>query len=121
MAKPSKPKGTQITAPLPREIVEVAQLIQSGQLSDWKIERSSNGTTRFRGFDQGGHGILIEKRDIGTYSRTTTETVTKPLTIKERRSLVKELRREGLTQADIADRTGYSQKTISNDCAALDL
>lgn len=121
MAKPLKSKATQVAAPLPREIVEVAQLIQSGQLADWRIEKRSNGTTSFRGFDQNGHGILIEKRNIGSYSRTMTETVTKPSTIDERRGLVKELRREGFTQADIADRTGFSQKTISNDCVALGL
>ena len=121
MARPPKSKGTQVAAPLPREIVEIAQLIQSGQLADWTIQKRSNGVTKFRGFDQVGHGIIIEKRDIDNYSRTTTETVTKPSSIIARRSLVKELRLEGMTQTAIAERTGYSQKTISNDCAELDL
>jgi DNA-binding NarL/FixJ family response regulator len=42
----------------------------------------------------------------------------KPLTIKQRRKEARRLRKMGLTQVDIADKLGVSQKTISNDLAA---
>lgn len=121
MAIPPKKTNTTVARPLPNEIVEVAQLIQSGRLTSWTIERSSNGATKFNGFDDDGHGILIERRDVGHYSRSVTETFTKASSIDERRHIVAELRREGYTQSQIAIRTGFSQKTISNDCAALGL
>ena len=39
----------------------------------------------------------------------------KPESIEERREIVKELKTDGYTQQEIADRMGYSQSTISRD------
>jgi len=120
MAKKPAPAESQIMAPLPAAITEIANLIQSGQLSAWKIEQGHNGEAKFHGTAPDGSGIIIQKKVVGGYSRTTTETMNKPATIDERRARVRELRSEGMTQTQIAERTGYSQKTISNDCKFLD-
>lgn len=112
-------KESQVPARLPQEITDVVRLIQSDQLADWKIEKRRDGVTKFHGVAPDGGAIIIQKKSVGSYSRTTTETMAKPGTVGERRVLVRELRGEGMTQMQIAERTGYSQKTISNDCTHL--
>lgn len=121
MAKKSKPTSSHALVPLPIEITDLANLIQSGQFSAWKMEQGHNGSAKFHGTAPDGAEIIIQKKIVEGYSRTTTETMNKPTSIAERRVRVRELRSEGMTQAQIAERTGYSQKTISNDCNALDL
>ena len=48
--------------------------------------------------------------------QTTSRCV--PLTIKQRRKEARRLSKIGLTQVDIAEKLGVSQKTISNDLNA---
>ncbi len=52
----------------------------------------------------------------GFEEQTTSRCVA--LTVKQRRTEARRLRKMGLTQVDIADKLGVSQKTISNDLAA---
>lgn len=113
------PQSAAIPESLPSEITDIARMIQSGQVSAWSLEKRHNGVVKFHGTAPNGDGIIVEKKTAGGYSRTTTETMNKPATIAERRERVRELRGEGMTQTEIAKRTGYSQKTISNDCDAL--
>lgn len=120
MAKSPQPKHKKANIQLPREIIEIAQLIQSGQLTDWSIKNGSNKTIKFRCFDLDGNIIMIEARRIKAETALNSEAIRKPST-DARRSFVKELRLKGLTQAQIADQIGCCQKTISNDCVALGL
>lgn len=104
---------------VPAEVNDILAIIKSNQIDSWIMEKSANGAIKFQASTAAGNSIIIEKRTVGSYSRTTTEKISRPDTISERRKIAGELRKEGMTQKEIAARTGCSQKTVSNDLKAL--
>ncbi|MCD6619229.1 helix-turn-helix domain-containing protein [Aeromonas veronii] len=79
-----------------------------------------NGTRTVTGFNHQGEKVVIKTQlsnpsDASTGFRSKSMSVCSSLPIDERQSIAKQLYAEGLTQAEIAEHLGVSQKTISND------
>ena len=66
--------------------------------------KGENGTVNFNK-KEFNNGSIIEEKSI----------FRKPESIEERRDISKELKKDGYTQQERADRMGYSQSTISRD------
>ncbi|MDP2549490.1 helix-turn-helix domain-containing protein [Oceanobacter sp. 4_MG-2023] len=81
-----------------------------------------NGIRTVDGYDHNGQKVTIKTHisnnnpSQGNGFRSQTMTVCDQLSIEERRKIAKQLKsEEKLSQKDIADRLGVSQKTISTD------
>lgn len=120
MAKPSHPKGKKTSAPLPKEIIEIINILQSGAIASWKIKNSTNDMIKFRCSLENGQTIIIEKINAH-HGLDISPQKNGKLSVDDRRRIVMSLRLKGFTQAQIADQIGHCQKTISNDCKILNL
>jgi DNA-binding NarL/FixJ family response regulator len=95
----------------------LANAIEAGEIDNYEVSQSSDGAVRIK-VDQGNKRVIQNHQQIEGYSCVENEFVEKR-PIKERRKVVEGLALEGMTQQEIAERTMVSQKTISNDIAAL--
>jgi len=97
----------------------LAQAIKNGTVSNYEFSQASDGSIRFQADSPDGTQRVIQtQQNANGYQRTSTERIQKQ-SPEDRRQTVKHLIGEGLTQSQIAQRTLYSQKTISNDVRRL--
>lgn len=105
---------------LPDEIIRSLQALQIGMLRNVSINSNQFGFS-LTAEDNNGDRVVFEK-----YSRNgiTSSNVTRvtPFNEKEhRQEQVRQLRAQKMTQAQIANHLGVSQKTVSNDLRELKL
>lgn len=97
----------------------LASAIEAGTVSRYEINQTSDGSITVKADSSDGAARVIQTQTaIEGYTRTSTEHIQK-LPAQQRRSTVKALVQEGLSQIQIAEKTMYSQKTISNDIRKL--
>ena len=99
--------------PTLRKLGEVSEFLQELGITEWTA-KVKNGSTTFVGkADDGTITRFSNYSGNGFTERTVSKCV--PLTPSERQEEARRLSRQKLTQIDIAERLGVSQKTISND------
>lgn len=94
-------------------IDEFNNLFDALNLPTGKVERTPN-RIKVTGQTPENEVVNFSRQQYGNYNSTTTSTY-QPTTPQERREVVKELRKQGFTQEQIANSVGVSQKTVSND------
>ncbi|MFW7204176.1 helix-turn-helix domain-containing protein [Serratia sp. BNK-17] len=110
MAK--KPKVIPPSVPSTAPVVD--NLVHDLQLTDWKAS-SKSGQVTVSGISgrTGQHVRVTTYEGTGFSERTVSTCDLMPL--DQRRQETQRLRSTGLSQQQIADRLGVSQKTVSND------
>lgn len=108
---------------IPRKRIEAAtldevadhcsELFDNLNMSSGKVIRTP-GKIRITGRTAQNDVINFSKQESGNYQSKTTSSY-RPSTSQERQKTAKQLRKAGLTQEQIANELGVSQKTISND------
>lgn len=97
----------------------LASAIEAGTVSRYEINQTSDGSITVKADSSDGAARVIQtQKAIDGYTKTSTEHIQK-LPAQQRRATVKSLVQEGLSQTQIAEKTMYSQKTISNDIRKL--
>lgn len=97
----------------------LANAIESGDIRNYNISQSSNGSITVKADSSDGSQRMIQTQtDMDGYSKISTEHIQKQ-PLKVRRKTVLKMVKEGLSQVKIAEKTMVSQKTISNDIAKL--
>ncbi|MCP1338050.1 hypothetical protein NJR55_00460 [Idiomarina sp. M1R2S28] len=97
----------------------LASAIEAGTVSRYEINQTSDGSITVKADSSDGAARVIQtQKAIDGYTKTATEHIQK-LPAQQRRTTVKSLVQEGLNQTQIAEKTMYSQKTISNDIRKL--
>lgn len=105
---------------IPHEIIQGLQAVQNGQFSNISVNSNHHGF-HLTAEDQYGNRIIIEKYNLNGIKHTS-ETVVETTDMKQaRQAQVKQLRLAKMTQSQIANHLGVSQKTISNDLRELGL
>lgn len=105
-------------ANLPPEIIQGLQAVQTGELTNITITSNQYGFN-LTAEDRDGNRYVLEKHvknGINHTSQTTIETSNEKI---ERQRQVKQLKANKMTQNQIANYLGVSQKTISNDLKEL--
>lgn len=105
-AKRTKALAIQRATELAEDFAEIG-------ITNWETKHK-NGKTTLVARNENGDVFRIEDYSGSSYMERTISQCQK-LTPPERKSEAKRLRKQGLTQSEIADRLGCSQKTISND------
>ncbi|MGP0873248.1 hypothetical protein ACJ8QF_24100 [Serratia sp. CY81684] len=110
MAKPPKviPPLAPSTAPV------IGNLVQDLQLTDWKASSKSGQVTVSGISGRTGQHVRVTTYEGTGFSERTVSTCD-PMSLAQRRQETQRLRSTGLSQQQIADRLGVSQKTVSND------
>ncbi|MBW7833629.1 MAG: hypothetical protein H3C29_10475 [Simplicispira suum] len=116
--QPSTSLTTINNAKVAEQLRDLATQVQSGAIKSYEFKQTANSVT-FSVDSADGSQRVIKHQDVRPgLSRNSTEHIQKQ-SAEDRRTVVKELTLEGLSQQDIADRTITSQKTISNDIRKL--
>lgn len=120
MSKKNPPKikpisGLVTTPPVPNacDISAVPAMVQSLGLVNFNVT-CKNGQLTVSGTNQGGQKVRVSGYQANGYTEGSMSSF-QPSTIDARRAEANRLKSLGLTQQEIADRLGVSQKTISND------
>lgn len=93
--------------------------IEQGTVGHYEIRQSSDGSITVKADSSDGKARIIQSQtQLKGFTHTSTEHIEK-LKPEERRETVKVLIEKGYTQTEIAEKTLYSQKTISNDVERL--
>jgi len=103
---------------LPPEIIQGVQAIQNGSLTNISVTSNQYGF-QLTAEDKKGDRYILKKHSqngITSKSETIVENSDNKLS---RQQQVKQLRKEKMTQNEIANYLGVSQKTISNDIKEL--
>ncbi|ECK5632010.1 helix-turn-helix domain-containing protein [Vibrio fluvialis] len=95
------------------DISNLPKIIQGAGLVNFQVS-CSNGELTVTGTNQSGQQVRINQYQGNGYTEGTLSTF-QPSNIEARQNEARRLRSNGLTQQEIADRLGVSQKTISND------
>lgn len=103
---------------IPIEIIKSLEAVQQGFLANTSINTNENGY-KLTAEDLEGNRIVIEKYNLNGINYKSETIVDSPDLKAQRQQMVKDLRRKGLSQKDIANHLGVSQKTISNDLREL--
>ncbi len=126
MGIPAPRKKSKIPAPssassadsvVAKQLSDLAGMIERGAV-DYSFQKQGNRVTFTVDSPDGTQRMIRESNATTGLVRETTEVATK-LPLLQRRNLVKTLVDDGLTQLEISKRTMTSQKTVSNDIAAL--
>lgn len=97
----------------------LADAIEAGNVSRYEINQTSEGSITIKADSSDGKSRMVRtQKEADGYTRISTEHIQK-LSAEQRRKTVKTLSREGMNQTQIAERTMYSQKTVSNDLRML--
>ncbi|MBW3532983.1 hypothetical protein [Shewanella sp. NKUCC06_TVS] len=105
---------------VPPEIIQGLLAVQNGQLASMDVNTNQYGFY-LTAEDNDGNRFVFEKTNINGINTTNQTTVIIGDSKIERQSQVKVLRSRGMTQIQIANHLGVSQKTISNDLKELGL
>ncbi|WP_157174324.1 hypothetical protein [Thiocystis violascens] len=93
--------------------------IEQGTVRNYEINQSSNGSITVKADSSDGKARVIQTQtQMEGYTHTSTQHIEKQKP-EARRKTVKKMINQGLTQTEIAEKTLYSQKTISNDVKKL--
>lgn len=99
---------------VPRELLNnIDNSFRQYGLDEWKAA-SKNGRVSLSGKTNGGITVSFSSYSSDGYSERTVSSSDR-LTPARRRKEATRMYREGLTQTQIAERLGCSQKTVSND------
>ncbi len=97
----------------------LASGIEKGTIGHYEIHQSSDGSITVKADSSDGKARIIQNQmDLEGYTHTSTQHIAKQKPDARRRT-VKKLIKQGFTQTEIAEKTMYSQKTISNDVRKL--
>jgi len=97
----------------------LASGIEDGTVSNYEINQSSNGCITVKADSSDGKARVIQTQtQMEGYTQTSTQHIEKQKP-EARKRTVKKMIDEGLTQTEIAEKTMFSQKTISNDIKEL--
>jgi DNA-binding NarL/FixJ family response regulator len=97
----------------------LASGIEQGTIGHYEIHQSSDGSITVKADSSDGKARVIQSQtQLEGYTHTSTQHIEKQKPDARRRT-VKKLIKQGLTQTKIAEKTLYSQKTISNDVRKL--
>jgi len=96
----------------------LAEAIEKDAISNYEIQQTKETIIIKVDSLDGQERIIQEHTKIDGFSHHSTTRIRKPKP-DERLKIVKTLVKQGLTQTDIAKKTMYSQKTISNDIKKL--
>lgn len=97
----------------------LASGIEQGTVSHYEIRQSSDGTFTCKADSSDGRNRIIQSQtQLEGYTNISTQRIAKQKSDARRRT-VKKLIEQGHTQTEIAEKTMYSQKTISNDVRKL--
>ena len=120
MSVESKKISEQINNPK-LDIVEtlrnIANGLENGELDNVSINKHSNGSMEII-TNKNNERTIINEQKLPGYDKSSVEII-KNQKPKDRRKTVCQLKREGLTQTEIAKKTNVSRKTISNDIKYL--
>lgn len=94
----------------------ITESFAAAGVDDWTI-RSRHGLVNVRAKTPDGQAVTFSNQ-VSSVLQYQTQSRCAVLTIRQRRLEAKRLRKRGLTQGEIADMLGVSQKTISNDLSA---
>lgn len=112
---PAPPPPLKNHTELPNQVNQALSGFMSGSLSKVSIDLQDDRFS-LNGYDSSGNSINITK----TPNVTQRTEVSGATSVSERRQIVKELRLEkNMSQTEIAKYLQVSQKTVSNDIAAL--
>ncbi|HEI2929593.1 TPA: helix-turn-helix domain-containing protein [Escherichia coli] len=111
MAKP--PSAIPLNTPSSCDVSAIPSIIQQFGLINFNIS-CNNGELTIMGADQNGTHIRVNSYQGNGFTEGTMSTF-QPRGKEARRLEAIRLRKSGLTQQEIANRLGVSQKTISND------
>lgn len=102
-------------APQPNNPIvgEINHFFDSLNLQTGTIAKTPTGVV-ITGQNSSNQQVGLRGQSIGNFSSMTVSTFN-PTTPQERRDVSKELYKQGMTQQQIANTLGVSQKTISND------
>ncbi|MGG7055284.1 hypothetical protein, partial [Nitrosomonas sp. ANs5] len=93
--------------------------IEQGTVSHYEIKQSSDGSITVKADSTDGKARVIQTHsEMEGYAHSSTQHIEKQKP-EARRRTVKKMIESGLTQTKIAEKTMYSQKTISNDVRRL--
>ncbi len=93
--------------------------IEQGTVGHYEIHQSSDGTITVKADSSDGKARIIQSQtQLEGLTHTSTQHIEKQKP-EARQRTVKALVEKGHTQTEIAEKTMYSQKTISNDVAKL--
>jgi DNA-binding NarL/FixJ family response regulator len=97
----------------------LASGIEQGTVGHYEIHQSSDGSITVKADSSDGMARVIQSQtQLEGYTLTSTQHIAKQKPDARRRT-VKKLIEQGHTQTQIAEKTMYSQKTISNDVRKL--
>lgn len=96
----------------------LADAIEEGTIQKYRIEHGKNSLNISIDSSDGTERIITQQVEMNGYMKNSREHIQKQ-SPEERREVVQQLNKEGLTQKEIAERTMCSQKTISNDIKKL--
>jgi DNA-binding transcriptional regulator YiaG len=114
MAKPPVPKPQISSTGLTTcDISGLPRIIESAGLVNFDVS-CNNGELTVTGTNQTGQQIRINQYQANGFSEGTLSTF-QPSSRESRQYEAKRLKGNGLSQQEIANRLGVSQKTISND------
>lgn len=116
--KPSNDLVMANNARVAAKLRELAEQVQSGEIRGYEFKQTDSTVSLTVDSADGNQRIIRQKTFLPGLTRNNTEQIKKQPAV-ERRKLVKYLAQEGMTQTEIAKRTMYSQKTISNDINKL--
>jgi hypothetical protein len=106
--------GRQLAVQVPSEpLSQVETLLRQQGIVEWTI-KSKPGRKTISGRTTNGGAVRYQFYS-GNGFRERTSSSCDPLPPQKRRAEAKRMTKEGLTQTEIAERLGCSQKTVSND------
>jgi DNA-binding NarL/FixJ family response regulator len=115
-----KKNGSLIPSNVPVEVKAIATAIADGRVKNAKMEWKSDGSIVFSADSPDGQArILMEKVQFAGILEESKVSISKPRDREERLQRVAVLRKRGMTQMEISQRTITSQKTVSNDIKQL--
>ncbi|MCG3811191.1 helix-turn-helix transcriptional regulator [Photobacterium damselae] len=106
---------------MPIEVLQGLQALQNGQLADININMNTNGFN-LTAEDMNGDRYVIEKYNMNGIQHESRTRIDSRDTKESRLETVKQLRLvHNMTQNQIANYLGVSQKTVSNDLKDLNI
>lgn len=103
---------------IPADIYQGLQAVQDGRLANVSVSSNQHGY-QLTAEDLEGNRIIIEKHNANGITQSSEAVVETTNSKLKRQSQVKQLRLNNMTQNQIANHLGVSQKTISNDIKEL--
>ncbi|MDI1232594.1 MAG: HTH domain-containing protein [Methylobacter sp.] len=98
----------------------LASAIEAGTVSRYEIHQTSDGLITVKADSSDGTKRMIQtQKSIEGYTKTSNEFIQKQPPQIRLETVKKLVLEEKLNQSQIAERTMYSQKTISNDIKKL--